>query len=232
MSSQPTNDPRQLEADLEPLRRGYAFAEETPEPESCPEPERMWAAVHGEMPADEARELIEHTLACPSCAEEWRLARDVGRQTAETAQTAPESAGGRVLRMAHRFRRAAVPLLAAAAALLIVVGLPRDSPQPPGDFRAGETETIRSLLPRDEVLTRQDCLLRWSEVEGALYTVTVSDADLEVVAQAEDLAQPQFRVPAKSLATLEAGVELYWQVEAVMPDGSKKSSSTFVSRLE
>ncbi len=50
--------------------------------------------------------------------------------------------------------------------------------------------------------------------------------------RAQDLAQPRYRVSAESLSRLGAGAELYWQVEAVLADGTSKASRTFVSRLE
>lgn len=220
--------------ELEPLRRVFtAFPDEAPAPESCPEPDRIWAAVHGELAADETHQLIDHTAACPACAEEWRLAREIGRQTASAGVSQTAATGGRVLAMGHRFRRLAAPLagLAAAAVLLLVVGMPRDSPAPP-NFRDGEMMEIRSLLPRDVVLARDSCVLRWSEIEDVLYNVLVSDADLVVVARAENLAQSRFQVPPQSLARLAAGAELYWQVEAVLPDGSSRSSRTFLSRIQ
>ena len=217
-------------SELEALRRAFAAdADDTPEPERCPEPDRIWAAAHGALTAGERHEVIDHTASCSACAEAWRLAREVGRAAEEPATVA----GGRVLAMGHRFRRIVAPLagLAAAAVLLLVVGLPRDHPAPP-EFRAGEAAAIRSLLPVDEPLARDHCLLRWSEVEGARYSVLVSDVRLAVVAQAQDLEQSEFQVPSESLAGLGAGAELYWRVEAVQPDGSSVSSETFVSQLE
>ncbi len=61
--------------------------------------------------------------------------------------------------------------------------------------------------------------------------MVVSDADLEVLAQAGDLTQARFLVPADALAGLVSGAELYWQVEAVLPDGSSRTSRTFINRL-
>ncbi len=224
--------------ELEALRRALtALTDRAPEPDRCLEPDRIWAAAHGDLATEERREIIDHTASCADCAEAWRLAREVGREVAggtDQATTEPSPAtGGRVLAMGHRFRRFAAPLagLAAAAVLLLVVGLPREGPAPP-ELRAGETATIRSLLPAGEPLARDRCLLRWSEVAGARYFVLVSDAQLAVVARAQDLTQPRFQVPPESLAGLGAGVEIYWRVEAVLPDGSSSSSRTFVFRLE
>lgn len=247
MSSQASDGSRQLESELAPLRLAFTgFADETPVPASCPDSDRIWAAVHDELTADEKHELIHYTTSCPSCAEEWRLARDVGRSArsrarqtvvsdASRAAREPRSpaATGRVLAMGHRFRRLAAPLagLAAAAVLLLVVALPRESPAP-SEFRAGEVAAIRSLVPQGATLARDACLLRWSGIESALYTVLVSDANLVVVARADELTRPRFQVPAESLARLPAGAELYWQIEAVLPDVSSRASTTFVSRIE
>ncbi len=225
--------------DLEDLRRAFVAPDDvnslhqTDASESCPEPDRIWAAVNGELASEETHDIIDHTASCAACAEAWRLARQVGHETARHADEQPAEEGGRVLSMGHRFRRFTAPLaaLAAAAVLVLMVSLPSESPAPP-EFRAGESASIQSLVPADVPLARDSCLLRWSEVEGARYSVVVSDAQLTVVAQARDLTSAQFQVPAESLARLASGAELYWRVEAVLPDGSSRSSTTFVHRLE
>ena len=209
----------------DPLRRAFTgFADETPVSENCPEPDQIWAAVHGELPVEAIRDLVDHTAACPSCAEEWRLAREVG---------ASLQAAGEVLSASHRLRRFLAPLvgLAAAAVLVLVIVSPWQSPKPPA-FRMGEEAAIESLLPADEALPRDDCRLRWSAVEGAVYTVLVSDAQLTVIARAEELTEPQFRVPPEVLGELPPGAEIYWQVEAVLPDGTRHPSRTFVHSIQ
>jgi hypothetical protein len=52
------------------------------------------------------------------------------------------------------------------------------------------------------------------------------------VTRAEDLTEARFQVPEASLQRLGAGAELYWQVEAVLPDGSSVISQTIAHRIE
>ena len=221
-------DERPTRQELEALRRAFAAsADETPDPDACPDADLLWAATRRELDAEQTLELIEHTASCPACAEAWRLARDLADSHGER-----DGANGRTLSMAHRFRRAA-PLvgLAAAAMLAVVLGRPTRSPDPP-EMRAGDTVEIRSLVPDDRVLPRDRCLLQWTGIEGARYSVLVSGPDLVPVAQVEDLEQPRLLIPRESLVGLGPGTRLYWQVQAILDDGTTKSSKTFVGRLE
>lgn len=241
MSSQPTEESRPSESELESLRSAFAAHNyETPDPDLCPEPDRLWSAVQGELLVAERLKVIEHTGVCSTCAEEWRLAKDLSDQGLLQSSAVSSTVGSdtdskpeeKVLSGLGRFRRVVAPLagLAAAAMLMWVVVSPPQS-DPPA-FRAGESSTIESLLPTDEPLTREDCVLRWSAEEGAVYSVLVSDADLVVLSQEEDLTESEYRVAPERLEHLAAGTELYWQVTAVLPDGSSRASKTFVHRLE
>ena len=232
MSSHPIEESQPSERELRSLRGAFAAHNyETPDPEQCPNPDRIWAAVQGELTADERMAIIEHTGVCSTCAEEWRLARELSVQSSAGSDlgSKPEA---KVLGGRGRFRRAVAPFagLAAAAMLMWVVVSPPQN-DPPA-FRAGESSAIESLVPSDEALSREDCVLRWSAEEGAVYSILVSDADLAVISQAEDLTEPEHRIEPERLESLETGAELYWQVTAVLPDGSSRASKTFVHRLE
>ena len=50
---------------------------------------------------------------------------------------------------------------------------------------------------------------------------------LAELASAEGLPSPQFQVPAPALAGLPPGSRLYWQVTAVLADGTRVTSPTF-----
>ena len=240
-------------ADLEALRTAFATnvtANAGEATESCPEAERFWAAVHGELPADEVRQMATHTATCTSCAEAWRLALHLGEEagtlpsieegTASTAEATTEKPTtekpqGRVLSMAHRFRRQLAPLagLAAAAALLLMVALPDQTPPDgPPEYRQGEEEAIRSLLAEQEPQPRGALRLRWSGPEGARYSLLVTTQDLTVIAEVTDLENTEYLVPEASLASVAAGTTLLWQVEATLPDGSHQNSTSFEVRLE
>lgn len=213
------------EGELAKLRRAFAApALSGPEPATHPSPEKIWEAARGELRGIEAQEVIEHTAVCAACAEDWRLA---------VALQKPESATNNVVDATERFsaaRRLRNWTLAAAAALAIgVVGVQWMQQQP--IYRDGDQVTIQSLVEEGQSLPREQFLLRWSslETQGATYDVEVSTEDLRVIASADDLAQPQFQVPAEALAGLPPGARLLWKVDADLPDGGSVSSPTFVT---
>lgn len=219
------------------LREAFQSLSEAPQPELCPSPEQLWDAVAGVLDTEATHALIEHTAACAGCAEEWRLAREMQGSPAREAPTgeapaaeAPGEGRGRVIAAAHRFRRAAAPIigLAVAAMLLLVVGLPKKE-APPAEYRAGQAEEIQSLIPRGEALPRELFVLRWSELDGAVYSLVVSGADLRVIDQPSELTEAIYQVPAAALEGVDG--EVYWQVEAALADGSTLSSKTFVQAI-
>jgi len=217
---------------LERLRIAFAApAVAAPEPERCPPPETIWAAVRGELPPRELREVVEHTAVCEACAEDWRLAAELVRQeTAAAAETTP----GKVLQGRFGAWRPLLAAAALAAGLLIAVGLYRTgafSPGPPA-YREAESETIRSLLAKNQALPRQGAVLRWSPVPGAeSYDVRISTEDLRLVFTAQSLKSPSYSIPESALASLPPGAKLLWQVDAVFPDGTRRSSPTFTASV-
>ena len=46
--------------------------------EDCPEPDALWAAAAGKLSLEERRTIINHTLHCQDCAEDWRVAMRLG----------------------------------------------------------------------------------------------------------------------------------------------------------
>lgn len=223
------NPMKREEGELARLRRAFAsLSQPAPAPDACPAPEMIWAAVRGELPPAQARTVVEHMAACPSCAEDWRLA--VALQRPETAS--------KVIQASERFsmgRRLRNWGLAAAAVLaLAVVGvqmLPGPGDQP--TYR-GDGATIQSLVEGGEPLSRQRFLLQWSALEtpGATYDVEVSTEDLRVIASGDDLREPRFLVPAHVLAGLPPGTRLLWKVDAELPQGGHVTSTTFVTPVQ
>lgn len=214
--------------ELTKLRR--AFAEpETPalQPAGCPEPDRIWEAVRGELPPDEIRGIVDHVAACSSCAEDWRIAMAFEEESraAETAETAEESP--RVLRPpVSRFR----PWLAAAAAALVLtvagIQLRPEKPVYRGDGAAVVTLETASA-------PRESFVLAWKPVAGAeSYELLVSTSELATVANPKDLTATEYQVPASALAGLPEGARLLWTLTAVYPDGSRKSAPTVSTTLE
>jgi hypothetical protein len=221
------------EGELAKLRRAFASVSQAePDPAACPSPEKIWGAVQGELPPGEIRQIVEHTAACASCAEDWRLA---------VALQKPVGASN-VVHATERFtagRQIRNWGLAAAAALAVaVVGIQwqrQNLIDPQAGYRQGEQATIQSLVEEGSPLSRNQFLLRWSapQAPGATYDVEVSTEDLRVVASADDLREPQFLVPASALAGLPPGTRLLWTVDAELPQGGQmRSEQTFVTTVQ
>lgn len=190
-------------------------------PAGCPDPGEIWDAVHGEVPPKRVGAYADHVAECPSCAEDWRLAREaLVRDVPARPRRVPGWAPG----------------LAAAAAALMAVALlvliDRSGPDAPV-YRDPGAGHVESLVPEDRPLARTDVVLRWSPVgEGASYEIEVASLDLRVLASAYDLREPRFRVPATALEGLPEDATLVWKVEAVLPDGARIVSDAFLVRIE
>jgi hypothetical protein len=218
--------------ELERLRAAFATPDAPPAPATCTAPETIWAAVRGELPPRELREVVEHTAVCAACAEDWRLAVEIEKQSAPS-QTATVPAG-RVIQGRFGQLRTWTAAAALAAGLLVAVGLYRAGsfgPQEP-TYR-GEENTAHSLLAEGQPLPRQGAVLRWSPVPGATsYDVRISTEDMRVVDTAQGQTTTEYRVPASALAELPPGTRILWQVDAVFPDGTRQPSLTFTNPLQ
>jgi hypothetical protein len=221
------------EQELARWRAAFACpAEDVPAPDACPAPDRIWAAVRGELPADEIRGIVEHTAVCAACAEDWRLAVDLGREAgaAEEAKPLAPVVYGRFQRW-----RPVAAAVAMAAALAIVVGIRTDINRPVEEpvYREAQEVVVRSLVPAGRPLPRRDAVLRWTPVPGAVaYDLLVSTENLKVVTEAEGLRTTAYKVPENSLAGLPPGAKILWRVEAVLSDGSRDGSPTFTTTLQ
>lgn len=212
--------------DDEVSRLRAAFA--TPVPAAwagtCPDPDRIWEAVRGELPPEEVREIVDHVAVCASCAEDWRIAVAFEKESARQDKVP-------VVRPfpVRRFQ----PWIAAAAAALVltVVGVIKPwKPDPDPGYR-GAGSAIHSLA--GETRPSQSFVLSWTPVEGAeSYDLLVTTAELQTVADPKGLATAQYQVPASALAALPPAARLHWRVTAVFPDGQRKQSQTFTTALE
>jgi len=223
---------RQNEEESVQLRRALRSMADGARPRpGCPEPERLWDAVAGQLPVEQVREVVDHTASCPSCAEAWRLAHQLSRGAHEERQGVERPVFA--ARVSWRWAVAA-----AATVVLGVMGVQlwRTGPvgDPPAGYRDPGGETIRSLLLDGEALPRERFLLRWTADTGAVprFDVRVATEDLQVIDLARGLEDPEYVVPEDALEQVSAGDRILWQVEAVMEDGSSAVSPTFVNRLE
>ncbi|MCY1040742.1 hypothetical protein OV208_05350 [Corallococcus sp. bb12-1] len=197
----------------------------------------IWRAVTKELPAEERRAVIERVAADPAWAQAWRLALEMSRAAAKV------EAPAKVLSLTDHKARGkrswgGRPMWAAMAAVWVVlvgvvVVLRQQQGKDPERIRGGEVEAITSTVPEATALPRDGFVLRWSGVPQATqWSVQVSSEDLKLFHRAERLAQREYTVPAPVLAELSSGARVLWQVEARLPDGSIRRSSTFVNRLQ
>lgn len=203
--------------------------QDPPSGEVCPAPGELWASARGELAPEENRRLIDHTGRCPSCAEEWRLARVLARRAADGKSLAQRRPFWEVV-PARR-------LVAAAALVVAVLGasglyLWRQTAEREPVYRVEPPRAVESLVPEGEPLSRADPRLRWSGLDGAAYSLVVTSEQLEVLAQAEGLTESEYRLPGPVVAGLAPGTVLLWHVAAVLPDGARVSSKTFRVRIE
>jgi hypothetical protein len=118
-------------------------------------------------------------------------------------------------------------MVLAVAGYLLRPGTPADPV-----YRQIDATGIRSLIDERTPLARDRCVLRWSAgPEGTTYRLRISRDDLTLVTVADRLERAEYLVPAAILAPLPPGARLLWQVDAVMPDGSRASSATFFATL-
>jgi hypothetical protein len=217
--------------ETEALRRAFtAPGGIPPHPESCPAPETLWAAVHGELPPGALRDVVDHIASCPACAEDWRLAVEAER---EATPADHGDLSDRALAPVLRSRRwgGLTPYLSAAAAIvLVVIGLQlgRHPDQP---LLRGQKPVV-SLLKEGQALPRNHCLLVWSGPEKATYDVEVHTLIGQQLALAHGLTATQYLVPESSLAAIPPGTRLEWQVTATVPGEAARRSkaSTFILR--
>jgi hypothetical protein len=111
----------------------------------------------------------------------------------------------------------------AAAAVLLVVMIPRESDRAPGSHRgpviaSGEVPT--ALAPAGIVGTVEE--LRWSPVDGASrYRVTIFDPSGKVLFEA---TPTQSLVALPDSVVLTSGIQYLWKVEAQLGPGRSVSS--------
>ena len=209
----------------ETLRAAFAALSHRARPrEDCPEAGTLFEAATGSASQGQFEAMVEHTVGCGSCAESWRLAREL---TADLVQGAAAgwSWSSRLTWMSL-----------AAAVILVAVGLPLVLDRPGKIdvpvWRAQDKPEIASLQPEDRLMPRDQFILRWSEpAAGARYTITVGGERLEPIASRDDLLRPEFQVPAAALATLPDGAKILWRVQARLPDGRVVFSPTFIAQL-
>jgi len=226
----PTRNERLLAAELMARRSG------------CPRAEQLQDYAEGRLEGSERGRIGAHLARCPSCETALRFLdeeRTIGEADAEEPPLEVVRRSDQLIDVLRREARPRVwawglGLASAAAALTVALLLPRggEAPGPPV-LRGGEQPVLTSLVPEDRPLPREAFLLRWvGGPEGSRYDLTVLDERLEIVLVAEGLDRAECRVPPETLRAVPAGARLHWQVEAVLPDGSRRTSLSFVAKVE
>ena len=218
----------------EDLRRAFtAPGGRAPRPEDCPEPATIWAAVHGELPPKELREVVDHTATCGACAEDWRLAVEADREDVADLDDADDpveaneaTAADRLILFPRRWARFAPLVAAAAAIVLLVVGLP--FVQQRSDTKRGNQ--LESLVENGTELPREDCLLRWSGPPDATYQIEVRTPSGQSLDSARGIRVQRYTVPKAKLTGIPPKTKLTWEVTATLPGRSLHFHSTFKIR--
>ena len=167
--------------------------------------------------------MVDRMARDAALAESWRVARDLYRE-------APRGAGSTPV------RRSIPSWMAAAAALLVAVGIGvilRISTPVDDAFRDSDQYVVNALVPSDATLSRDAFRLRWTPgPTGSRYHLRVTTEDLKVLTTVSDLTTPEFVVSRDVLSTVTAGSQVFWQVDAVLPEGNTVSSPTFVVKVQ
>ena len=209
----------------EKLRAAFASRPGAGEPSpSCPLPETFFDATMGALPAAETLKLVEHSVGCASCAQAFRLARELAAEL-EPAPL-PLRARDGIWTPAIRKTLFAITGLAAAAAMFFVV----QKPSAP-IYRADAIELTSRIQPAS--LPREQFILRWSALAaGTRYSVNVATPDLNVLFAHGGLVQAEVQVPASALAKVAAGSQVVWRVTALLADGRRIESTAFLTAVQ
>ena len=231
----------QLRADFAGLAGAAHDASPPIDREEIP-PERIWAAIHLELPPDECAAIVDRLHRDPALALEWRLALELKRSAATLVEPVVATKPANSQHYRRRYWYTAAFALAAAAVIVLIV-IPRGEHQSDGQLDPGsdtqvplrEVETdaaIRSELSA-ATLPAAAFELRWTAVPGVVrYELQVTTRALDPVYADTQLSDNHALVPASALADLPANTELIWRVTAVMPDGRRQSSAAMSVTLQ
>ncbi|HSR49916.1 MAG TPA: hypothetical protein VLV83_03755 [Acidobacteriota bacterium] len=212
------------------LRRYFAALSERAVPtDTCFEAERIFDAARGKAPAAEVREIADHLVDCPVCAEAWRLARAIdyaGENRQPIPKPAPAAASTWMMRIA-------------ALLLLAVLGgnIYYSLLQPEPRFRDLQDTPVRIELADDITASRDGFTLRWDVIpkeaaQDLTYRIEIKTMKgMRDVAATWGVKANELRLDASDLRNLPAGTILVWQVEAVSESGVIGRSSSQTLRL-
>ncbi|HSR70422.1 MAG TPA: hypothetical protein VLU25_21005 [Acidobacteriota bacterium] len=195
------------------LRRHWADLSELAVPtEKCYEAGRIFDAARGDASPAECREIVDHVVDCPVCAETWRLAYSIDYH------------GEAVAAHPSAWRSASNWMMAVAAMLLLLVAggnMYISYIYMPDPHYRDLQESSAAIEPaQDIVASRDGFTLRWQVVpesagEAMTFRVEVKTReDLQDIVEEWDVPDNQYHVEARLLQGLPSGTVLLWQVQA------------------
>ena len=219
MSSSPGIEPvSPQQEELEKLSRAWLARDQSSAHEQHPDAEELYEAASGNLERARRLEIVDHVAKCAECTQAWQIALDVGARGSQVAVT----------RRPWHFALAASVILAVGLVTYFVIPVDQGTPQ----YREGvdplaPVSAIGSTLPRDRFV------LRWSAgPPGTTYMVRLSTADLAPLLDQSDIVATELVIPGSMLANVKAGEQLFWQVEARLPDGRRVASHTYAVRVQ
>ncbi len=195
------------------------------EKETCPHTEGIFDAARGDSTPDRIRQLIDHSIECPSCADAWFVARELSDGDIERTNEWAGVVDGQ--ESARKSSWALVGGLAAAALFAVTVGfqIAREETGSQDGYLVADTQSVRGGGDVEEtriafetaagtVLPRDACEVHWRGPEGARYKVEVSlIGDFATIAESgSNYKNTSFLVDPSQLDGLAAGKELRWGV--------------------
>ena len=204
--------------ELEKLSRAWLARDQSSAHEQHPDAEELYEAASGNLERARRLEIVDHVAKCAECTQAWQIALDVGARGSQIAVT----------RRPWHFALAASVILAVGLVTYFVIPVDQGTPQ----YREGvdplaPVSAIGSTLPRDRFV------LRWSAgPPSTTYMVRLSTADLAPLLDQSDIVATELVIPGSMLANVKAGDQLFWQVEARLPDGRRVASHTYAVRVQ
>ena len=205
--------------------------------EGGPDPERVWDAVAGVADAPERQKVIAEMTKQPASLRWWLLADEVmpsEDRLGPKVERSEATTGWRSWLSSFRSRMVVLGGAAAATvALMVVVVTPDPDPGLVATHRQVGEPVFGSAIDNGARLSRRAPVLRWTcAIAADRFDVVVQTAGLDMVAAAQDLSRPEYRIPEGALSKVPTGTSLLWQVTAYGPDGAEMTSKAFDFILE
>jgi hypothetical protein len=179
----------------------------------CPGDETLAELAVGEIDDARRREIADHVVCCPRCAEDFRLLLELQRE-------APMPVASR--------RWPVWAWVAAAAVVVLALWIAPSRVGDPGRPQTTPTDRARGVTQAVEPADRAELpappeLLRWPAEAGATgYRVRLHAASADPIWESERFESPEAPLPAEIRTRFEAGRAYFWTVEVEGPAATRK----------